>query len=46
MRYDDPIFWRAGAVATFAYLQWMSAINTNGFPIHFSRISVGYQEKP
>ena len=28
------------AQATVAYLKWLSAIDTNGFPIHFGRIKV------
>lgn len=32
---------RDEAVATVAYLKWMSAIDTNGFPIHFGQITVG-----
>jgi len=31
---------RDEAVATVAYLKWLSAIDTNGFPIHFARIQV------
>ena len=31
---------REEAVATVAYLKWLSAIDTNGFPIHFGRIKV------
>jgi nitric oxide reductase subunit C len=31
---------RDEAVATVAYLKWLSSIDTNGFPIHFGRISV------
>jgi len=31
---------RDEAEATVAYLKWMSAIDTNGFPIHFGRIKV------
>jgi nitric oxide reductase subunit C len=31
---------RDEAVATVAYLKWLSAIDTNGFPIHFGRIKV------
>jgi nitric oxide reductase subunit C len=32
---------REEAVATVAYLKWMSSIDTNGFPIHFGAIKVG-----
>ncbi len=32
---------RDEAVATVAYLKWLAAIDTNGFPIHFGRIAVG-----
>ena len=32
---------RDEAVATVAYLKWLAAIDTNGFPIHFGRMSVG-----
>jgi nitric oxide reductase subunit C len=31
---------REEAEATVAYLKWLSAIDTNGFPIHFGRIKV------
>jgi nitric oxide reductase subunit C len=31
---------RQEAEATVAYLKWLSAIDTNGFPIHFGRIKV------
>lgn len=31
---------RDEAVATVAYLKWLSSIDTNGFPIHFGRITV------
>ncbi len=31
---------RDEAVATVAYLKWLSSIDTNGFPIHFGRIQV------
>ena len=31
---------RDEAVATVAYLKWLSSIDTNGFPIHFGRIKV------
>jgi len=31
---------RDEAVATVAYLKWLAAIDTNGFPIHFGRIQV------
>ncbi len=31
---------REEAVATVAYLKWLSSIDTNGFPIHFGRIQV------
>ena len=31
---------RDEAVATVAYLKWLSSIDTNGFPIHFGRIRV------
>ena len=31
---------REEAVATVAYLKWLSSIDTNGFPIHFGRIKV------
>lgn len=34
---------REEAVATVAYLKWMSAIDTNGFPIHFGNIKVGQE---
>ena len=33
---------REEAVATVAYLKWMSAIDTNGFPIHFGQITVSH----
>ena len=29
---------REEAVAVVAYLKWMSAVDTNGFPIHFGHI--------
>ncbi len=32
---------REEAVSIVAYLKWMSAIDTNGFPIHFGTIKVG-----
>lgn len=32
---------RDEAVATVAYLKWLSSIDTNGFPIHFGNIKVG-----
>lgn len=31
---------REEAVATVAYLKWLASIDTNGFPIHFGRITV------
>ncbi len=31
---------RDEAVATVAYLKWLASIDTNGFPIHFGRITV------
>jgi nitric oxide reductase subunit C len=31
---------RDEAVATVAYLKWLSSIDTNGFPIHFGRMQV------
>ena len=31
---------RDEAIATVAYLKWLSSIDTNGFPIHFGRIQV------
>jgi nitric oxide reductase subunit C len=32
---------RDEAEATVAYLKWLSSIDTNGFPIHFGRMTVG-----
>ena len=31
---------RDEAVATVAYLKWLASIDTNGFPIHFGRMTV------
>ena len=31
---------RGEAVATVAYLKWLASIDTNGFPIHFGRMTV------
>jgi len=31
---------REEAVATVAYLKWLASIDTNGFPIHFGRMTV------
>ena len=36
----EPGHSRDEAVATVAYLKWMSSVDTNGFPIHFGHIRV------
>lgn len=40
-RMPDLHLTRAEAEATVAYLKWMSAVDTNGFPAHFGRSEPG-----
>jgi nitric oxide reductase subunit C len=40
-RMPDLHLTRAEAEATVAYLKWMSAVDTNGFPAHFGRTEPG-----